>query len=240
VLARRNGLERIRFIQSDGGAFELPEKVDVIVSEWMGLFALQEGMLPAILAARDAHLAPGGVLVPSHVRLRAALVTSPALHDERSFFAKRPYGFDWSPIGDFAFDRTEVCRIGPSALVGEPLDVGELDIGGLRDVPEHFQGRAVATADGVVHALAGWFDATLSPGVVLRTGPGEPPTHWEQLAFPLRTPIEVRAGDEVEVAFSHHTVLTRTFWHWRCRVGEREARGDTVAFRAFLRLSEAR
>ncbi len=35
------------------------DKVDVIVSEWMGYALLYECMLPAVLAARDKYLAPG-------------------------------------------------------------------------------------------------------------------------------------------------------------------------------------
>ncbi len=38
----------------------LPEKVDIIVSEWMGYFLLYESMLDTVLLARDRWLAPGG------------------------------------------------------------------------------------------------------------------------------------------------------------------------------------
>jgi hypothetical protein len=34
----------------------LPEKVDVIISEWMGYFLLYETMLPTVLEARDKWL----------------------------------------------------------------------------------------------------------------------------------------------------------------------------------------
>lgn len=40
---------------------ELPvEKVDIIISEWMGYFLLYESMLDTVLWARDHYLAPGG------------------------------------------------------------------------------------------------------------------------------------------------------------------------------------
>jgi predicted RNA methylase len=35
---------------------ELPERVDVIVSEWMGFYLLHENMLPSVLCARDRWL----------------------------------------------------------------------------------------------------------------------------------------------------------------------------------------
>ena len=37
-----------------------PWQVDIIVSEWMGLLLLREGMLDAVLGARDRWLRPGG------------------------------------------------------------------------------------------------------------------------------------------------------------------------------------
>lgn len=40
-------------------------KVDAIVSEWMGYFLLFEGMLDSVIYARDHYLAPGGKLLPS-------------------------------------------------------------------------------------------------------------------------------------------------------------------------------
>jgi hypothetical protein len=35
---------------------ELPSKVDIIISEWMGYFLLYETMLPTVLQARDKWL----------------------------------------------------------------------------------------------------------------------------------------------------------------------------------------
>ena len=44
---------------------ELPEKVDVIISEWMGFYLLHEAMLDSVLFARDKFLKPGGTLFSS-------------------------------------------------------------------------------------------------------------------------------------------------------------------------------
>ncbi|POV95814.1 hypothetical protein PSTT_16015 [Puccinia striiformis] len=51
------------------------EKVDVIVSEWMGYACLYEGFLPSVLYARDRFLklpAEGGVMAPSQCSIRMA------------------------------------------------------------------------------------------------------------------------------------------------------------------------
>merc|ERR1712000_96179 len=43
---------------------ELPSKVDIIISEWMGYLLFFENMLPSVLYARDKYLVEGGKLFP--------------------------------------------------------------------------------------------------------------------------------------------------------------------------------
>jgi len=65
-LVRRNGLDSIiEVIQSSVEELILPEKVDVIISEWMGMVLLRESMLDSVIRARDRFLKPGGTLWPS-------------------------------------------------------------------------------------------------------------------------------------------------------------------------------
>ncbi|HPF15910.1 MAG TPA: class I SAM-dependent methyltransferase, partial [Planctomycetota bacterium] len=53
----------IRFHKGPVEALELDKPVSILVSEWMGYFALAECMFESVLIARDKHLAPGGVMV---------------------------------------------------------------------------------------------------------------------------------------------------------------------------------
>ena len=45
------------------------EKVDVIVSEWMGYFLLFEGMLDSLIYARERYLRADGVLLPDRCEM---------------------------------------------------------------------------------------------------------------------------------------------------------------------------
>ena len=74
-LAAANGVgEIVQLIHGDVMDVELPERVDLIVSEWLGGFGIDEGMLVPVIAARDRWLKPGGVMVPRSVTAWAALV----------------------------------------------------------------------------------------------------------------------------------------------------------------------
>ena len=50
------------------------EKVDIIISEWMGYFLLYESMLDCILVARDKYLKPNGLLFPDRAVLMHILI----------------------------------------------------------------------------------------------------------------------------------------------------------------------
>lgn len=50
----------------------LPEKVDIIVSEWMGFYLLHEAMLDSVILARDKFLKPGGLVFPESATLYSA------------------------------------------------------------------------------------------------------------------------------------------------------------------------
>lgn len=45
--------DKIDVIQGTIESVELPEKVDIIISEWMGYFLLRESMLDSVIYARD-------------------------------------------------------------------------------------------------------------------------------------------------------------------------------------------
>ena len=74
-LAVANGVgDIVQVIQGDASEVEPPEPVDVLVSEWLGGFGIDEGMLVPVIAARDRWLKPGGTMIPSSVTAWVALV----------------------------------------------------------------------------------------------------------------------------------------------------------------------
>jgi len=56
-----------------------------------------------------------------------------------------------------------------------------------------------------IYGFAVWWRAELVPGVTLSTAPDAPRTHWEQLYFPLLSPIAAKGGETVSVALRSRT-----------------------------------
>jgi predicted RNA methylase len=201
ALAKKNGFERIEFIKTSGRDFELPEKVDLIVSECLGHYVFTDALLPIVLAAREQHLAPGGHVIPSRVVLSSAFVTS-APNDPRIDFydaKQKHYDLDLSPLRTFARGRFRKLRI-PKGTLTKPIDMGEIDLTRAKTQPITTSGRFALPAPVTVHGLAGWFYADLAPGIVLHTGPDSPPTCWEQTYFPLLEPTVVAGSGQVQIA----------------------------------------
>lgn len=64
TLVEANGLsDVVEVIQSSAEDLQLPCKVDIIVSEWMGYFLLRESMLDSVIRARNKWLKPEGTMV---------------------------------------------------------------------------------------------------------------------------------------------------------------------------------
>lgn len=76
----------IEVIMGTVESISLPEKVDIIISEWMGYFLLRESMLDSVLLARDRFLKPGGALYPSHARMFLAPIRSHVSHQRNADF----------------------------------------------------------------------------------------------------------------------------------------------------------
>ena len=62
----------IEVIQSSVEELELPEKVDIIISEWQGMILLRESMMDSVIKARDKFLKVDGSMWPSHASIHVA------------------------------------------------------------------------------------------------------------------------------------------------------------------------
>ena len=70
-IVKNNGLsDNITIIRGKIEEIQLPvEKVDVIISEWMGYCLFYESMLDTVLYARDKWMAPDGLMFPDKATL---------------------------------------------------------------------------------------------------------------------------------------------------------------------------
>lgn len=198
-----NGLsDRVHVLEGRVEDVQLPEQVDVIVSEWMGCLLLYESMLESVLFARDRWLAPGGELLPRRARIFLAPYRDGDVWDERVGFwadAEQTHGVDMAclvdsargelsrkPAVDFAVAHQVAAR---EACVVD-LDLARCSIAEANAPPRaDFEFAPDVRAE--LHGFVGWFDVELVPGAWLSTAPADEPTHWRQTIFYLDAPLPV-------------------------------------------------
>jgi protein arginine N-methyltransferase 3 len=190
------------------------EKVDIIISEWMGYGLLFEGMLDSVLRARDLCLKEEGLMVPSHCTLRIAPISDRdwIADSKGEKFWNNVYGFDFSPMvpGGALTDREiGVFDVPEKAIGGDPSTFHQLDLKHIQlqelDFSVPFSTR-LDTGTKSIDAFAIWFDTFFlapgmsqnaeaidvtswdkngKPGVGFSTGPYSTPTHWHQAVLLL-------------------------------------------------------
>jgi protein arginine N-methyltransferase 6 len=212
--------EIVQVIQGDVLDVDLPERVDVIVSEWLGGFGIDEGMLVPVIAARDRWLKPGGVLIPRWVTAWTALVHDRHLGETVEFLRDNPYGLRLDGLvemtvneiiysGTFRHLAARDRRSEPGPLWTTDADLISLE---QARAPHEAEVRLRVRDHGKANALALWFGADLAPGVLLSVGPDDPPTHWGMTTAPLRSPVELTP--DMIVRARVRTALARPAGTW--------------------------
>ncbi|KAG7398296.1 hypothetical protein PHYBOEH_011380 [Phytophthora boehmeriae] len=183
VIKANNQDHIVSVIQSKIEDVDLPEKVDVIISEWMGYFLLRESMLDSVLVARDRWLKPEGAMFPSHANMSIAAMCnednsnkrfhefSSAMDGWRGFVdnTKIAWGVDMSVLGNAFRKEQEQYSLHTSSweelnagdLIGDEVEIARWDLKTctLEDIKEVKAPFAMPISImSRFGGIAGWFD----------------------------------------------------------------------------------
>ncbi|KAI9013881.1 S-adenosyl-L-methionine-dependent methyltransferase [Phycomyces nitens] len=204
-----NGLtDKITLIQGKMEDVKLPvDKVDIIISEWMGYFLLYESMLDTVLVARDKYLAPGGMIFPDKATMYIAAIEDGDYKEEKIDYWDNVYGFDYSSIKSLAIKEPLVDTVEARAVVTTPCAFREIDILTVQksDLTFTVPFKITAARDDYVHAFISWFDIGFThchKPVYFSTGPHAKYTHWKQTVFYTPEAITVKNGESIEGVLS--------------------------------------
>ncbi|KAJ9639268.1 Ribosomal protein arginine N-methyltransferase rmt3 [Knufia peltigerae] len=211
---------------------QLPvEKVDIIVSEWMGYCLLYESMLDSVLYARDRYLAPDGLMVPSHASLRIAPLADSELKASHIDFWRHVYGFDMTPMLERAHEEVIVRVTDKKELAAKSVPFLELDLHTCQVGDLTFTKPFAATwKDGfkVLEGFVVWFDIIFATGrkqnvnagmtaaeakkagvVAFSTGPATEATHWQQGIFLIKNPGKTEEFEKGDLVSGEITYLKK-------------------------------
>lgn len=184
---------------------EIPEKVDVLVSEILDLGLLGEGVLPSIRDAKANLLKECGTIIPCGAQVKAVLIQSD--HLKKVDPIKDISGFDLRSFGKFQVDhsyRQAILNVVPHLKLSDVFDALPIDFYNLPpiaafDNPNLHPLNIEIKADGELHGIVFWFNLHLDEQLSLSSGPDGEMIHWGQAVCCFEEPKKVKVGDIVSL-----------------------------------------
>jgi SAM-dependent methyltransferase len=215
VLAERNdSAGRIEVIEARSQRVTLPKPADVAVSDTFGCFGVDGGIHEVMCDARARLLKPGGRLVPAGLGLLVAPVHVPSFEAELAQVDSAAGDVDLAPIRACMVNNLHPVDLGADSFLAEPALLCRTDwtpgaLGG--------EARFELHRDGSLSGLAGFFSATLAPGVEITNRPGARNVEYRAAFFPLERPVRVSRGEAAAV--SVRNLVAADLWEWRVCTG---------------------
>ncbi|ENN74605.1 protein arginine N-methyltransferase 6 isoform X1 [Dendroctonus ponderosae] len=187
---------------------QIPGKVDIIVSEWMGFYLLHEGMLDSVIIARDRFLKPNGLIFPEAATIYATPCSIPSIYKYwENVHGVRMESFS-RLLREEAYKKPLTEKIPPECLISEPevatwIDLREVTSDDLNEIK--LRHVAVSNKVGTYEGICLWFTCTFpfprgpsnTEPVSLSTEPDEPETHWKQTLIVLPNSMNVEVGSPI-------------------------------------------
>eukprot|EP00112_Aurelia_sp_Birch-Aquarium-sp1_P022793 Seg6546.1 transcript_id=Seg6546.1/GoldUCD/mRNA.D3Y31 product="Protein arginine N-methyltransferase 1" protein_id=Seg6546.1/GoldUCD/D3Y31 len=178
------------------------EKVDIIISEWMGYCLFYESMLDTVLHARDKWLAPDGMLFPDKANLYVCAIEDRDYKEEKIDWWDNVYGFDMSAIRNVAISEPLVDVVDPKQVVSNHCLIKEVNLEDQKQEEIIFTSPFEVTCkrNDYVHALVTFFSvefAKCHTRIGFSTAPECRYTHWKQTVFYLDDYLTVKAGEKI-------------------------------------------
>ncbi len=215
-ICRANGFQdKVTFIEGYSTKVKLPEEVDVILTETLGAFAIDENLLPSIIDARTRFLKPGGVLIPSKVELSITAIESKDHYSIVEFWNSPLYGINFEAAREVTARIAHAVRLKETEYLSEPMLLKLFDLQTTNEIDIDEIVSFLIKRTGVLHGWGGWFDVQLSPNVSISTLPSMSDMHWQNIFFPATAPMNVISGNIIKLHIRAVKMNGYTAWWWQ-------------------------
>lgn len=203
-IARKNGIENCVFHGGHSTAAKKPAQADIVISETLGNYALEENILETLRDARR-FLKPRGTMIPQQLTQWIAPIIDGRLHAELNVWSD--LRFDFGPAKDVCFSNIYVRTVRPSDLSPDlpPQAWDRIDFRKAEDSVREAELAWKAPNDACIFGFAVWWECELLPDLTLSTAPWAPRTHWEQVYLPLPDPLSLKKGETLQCAIRSDT-----------------------------------
>ncbi|XP_017880424.1 protein arginine N-methyltransferase 5 [Ceratina calcarata] len=204
---------KVTVVSCDMREWDPPEKADIVVSELLGSFGDNE-LSPECLDGVQRFLKDDGICIPTSYTSYIAPVQSPKLYNEvRQCRAK-----DKHPLAHF--QAPYVVRLQNKYDIAKPQSLFTFKHPNNENNSDNsrYETRVFKVQqNSVLHGFSGYFDTVLFNDVTLSI---EPSTHspgmfsWFPIFFPIKQPVQLKAGDQVVVHFWRRCSSKNVWYEW--------------------------
>ncbi len=213
ALAKRNGIKNCTFLRKHSTQVRGIPQTDILLSETLGNYALEENILESIEDGKR-FLKANGIIIPGRITQFVCPVVTDRLQQEIDVWPRVGFGLDFTEAREIALNNMYVKTILPNDLLASRDAIREWDT-----IDFSKKNKSIRDADIVwkcdkpmtMYGFALWWNAELVKGVELTTSPMKPATHWEQIYLPLLSPLKLVKGSSVHL---HLTSDTR----WKTKI----------------------
>jgi protein arginine N-methyltransferase 1 len=211
--------ERMDFIQSDSRQLQLPERVNVIISDIRGSLPLFGHAIASLEDARQRLLLPSGCLIPQRDTLKAAVIEAGDFYSKLiSPWQQSAPSLDLSPSRSLLLNGSYTSHFDTDQLLTEPQTWAVLDYSvGAKACPAATLDFSVTRA-GTAHGVCLWFEAELLEGITYSSGPASSKTIYGQVFLPWLEAVPVQHGQQICVSLQANLVGDEYIWRWETNV----------------------
>jgi protein arginine N-methyltransferase 1 len=210
-VARHNGIDSIRFVQSNSRSFAPDELLDVIIHEQMGLSLFSERLLENLLDLKRRALKPTGRIMPGQFELYLEPISlKPRLKVPR-LWEQNIYGVDFSclkeeeilsPYRRRGYDLWDLDG-GFGNFLCDPEPVLSFDLNQMSspdELPTVLEASRKVVCSGSLDGICLYFRAIFADDIAIDTSPLCAPTHWGNSVFRMQNRM-VAEGDTLHCRF---------------------------------------
>ena len=235
-VARNGYTDRVELIQAFSTAIDLPEKVDVIVSDLHGVFPFYADGLTSLIDARNRFLKPGGFMIPMRETVSVVVVAAPDAYEWIVGPWESTAGFDGTAARQRSLCTWMRMRCAPEQLLVEPKVWSVLDYLDLQSPSARGQVSWTIANAGQGHGVCVWFDCETAPGLGFSNSPLSGERHvYMNGFFPWSEPCQLEAGDQVDIEIRVDMVQSDLTFSWNTVV---RGPGSPGPVKAWFRQSE--
>jgi SAM-dependent methyltransferase len=201
ALAKDNDIKNVTFFGEHSTNVDGIEKVDVIVSETLGNYALEEQIIQTVEDAKR-FLKPNGMIIPQRIVHFVTPVVTDRFYKELCVWDKVGYGLDFGRAKAMSLNNIFVRRFKKADLLGKPQIWDDVDLTRKNATTRKGTAEWIMPKSATIYGFAVWWDCELIEGIHLSTAPDAPKTHWEQLYFPVSTSVKLKKGEKLSIALT--------------------------------------